>query len=528
MKCAAIWSNVTAVTFVCLLPFSFAFGQVLSHVDAIDQQLSLASQRNIASSGQLIIDPDTNPVLEYIADRISHTSYFANYPFPTQVSYLQDPNGGAFSTGAGQVYITSGLVQSMQKNEGVLAFAIGHEMAHNRLQHLARDRLRRIEYEAEYRRLRAQDARAALVYQIAWWVAEKKIERDEEHAADHLGLVAAAEAGYHPDYAILGIRALRMQHPDASRFATFLMYNHPRWVTREEHAQKDYETALATFERNWPNIEKSPGGIPPTLALVSPVRVAKTRTGIQTSADVQVHNLRSQTALLTARIVAEDGSSQVAFSRRYLADQTAPDPIAFDISKDQVRSPKKSVLLVQVTAGNNTLYDSGPIKLGSSHKVKIGTKSVATSTSHSAQEAIDEAAIRNPVYDSGGSYPKEQDRTVGSQPVDSVVLSHVPQNRADETSGKRSIGQDTVPSAVLEAAQQTRMCEVEITSNPPGATVEVSGIQVGQTPVTIRLRPSALGFNIHVVKDGYPPWYVQTFAVAGRQNFDVDLGANSP
>jgi hypothetical protein len=68
MKCAAIWSNVTAVTFVCLLPFSFAFGQVLSHVDAIDQQLSLASQRNIASSGQLIIDPDTNPVLEHIAD----------------------------------------------------------------------------------------------------------------------------------------------------------------------------------------------------------------------------------------------------------------------------------------------------------------------------------------------------------------------------------------------------------------------------------------------------------------------------
>jgi hypothetical protein len=48
----------------------------------------------------------------------------------------------------------------------------------------------------------------------------------------------AAEAGYHPDYAFHLIRTLKDEFHDKSKFATFLMSDHPRWATREAKIKK--------------------------------------------------------------------------------------------------------------------------------------------------------------------------------------------------------------------------------------------------------------------------------------------------
>jgi hypothetical protein len=229
-----------------VLACSFCYGQFTSRLDAVDQRLSLDVHHNILSSTVLIQGTAVNTHLEHISENISRTSYFAQYPYHSQIFYLQDTAVNAFSGGAGRLYVASGLVQTVQSNEGILAFAIGHEMAHNRLRHVAKKYLRRIAFEIAYRNLRVQSPRSALVYKIAWYITEKKIERGEENEADRLGMRAAAEAGYHPDYAILAARVLREQLPDSSKLVTFFS-SHPRWITREERTEKGYADALAVF-----------------------------------------------------------------------------------------------------------------------------------------------------------------------------------------------------------------------------------------------------------------------------------------
>jgi hypothetical protein len=236
--------------------------------------------------------------------------------------------------------------------------------------------------------VRIQDPRAALAYQIAWSITEKKIERDDENAADRLGLFAAAEAGYHPDYGILAARVMRLSNPDGSKFMTFFNSDHPRWITREEHTEKNYSAALASFDRKWPDTQTSPGGIPPTVAIVSRVQIAKSRAGIAVSTQVQIHNIRGQKSTLSARVLEQGQPQQIAFTRQYAVDQTAPDSISFEIPKSRLQSPKKASLLFEVISGDETLYNSGPIALGSSHKTNNESKTVVASTSHAANQAL--------------------------------------------------------------------------------------------------------------------------------------------
>ncbi|MFL6350912.1 MAG: M48 family metallopeptidase [Bryobacteraceae bacterium] len=257
---------------VCVLLFTsgFSYGQ-LSRLDEVDQRLAVDRNQKILSSTVIIPDPEIDKQLKNIAERIARTSYFSRYAFPPRIFYLGEPIVNAMSGGAGLVYVFNGLVRVVQNNGGILAFVVGHEMAHNCMQHAAKTYLRRVAFEAEYRRLRSQDPRSALAYKVAWYITEKKIERDQENEADRLGLRAAAQAGYHPDYAILAARALRQELPYHSKFVTFFYLNHPRWITREERTEKSYTEALGIFETFWPNAAASPGGTPPPLAIVAPV-----------------------------------------------------------------------------------------------------------------------------------------------------------------------------------------------------------------------------------------------------------------
>jgi hypothetical protein len=104
-----------------------------------------------------------------------------------------------------------------------------------------------------------------LVYLAAHKIAEGKIERDDENYADRVGLLIAAQAGYHPDFAIQLTRVMREEHPDKSKFVTFFMSDHPRWATREDKIEKNYDQALSAFNARWPVVAQSPGGMPPQV-----------------------------------------------------------------------------------------------------------------------------------------------------------------------------------------------------------------------------------------------------------------------
>lgn len=53
---------------------------------------------------------------------------------------------------------------------------------------------------------------------------------------------------------------------------------------------------------------------------------------------------------------------------------------------------------------------------------------------------------------------------------------------------------------------------VTITSEPPGARVEINAIPAGVTPITLQITPVGLGFTVTVTKNGFMKWTVQSFS----------------
>ena len=169
------------------------------------------------------------------------------------------------------MYVTDGLTRVTDGADGMLAFAIGHEVAHSLQHHVVKKFLREIEHQQMLlwyrRRIAYGDKRAnweMVGYLTAHGIAERKIERDEENKADLIGLQIAAQAGYHPDFAIQLTHAMRNQRKDQSKFMAFFS-DHPRWATREERITKNYDLALNAFNARWPMVAQSPGGVPPQI-----------------------------------------------------------------------------------------------------------------------------------------------------------------------------------------------------------------------------------------------------------------------
>lgn len=317
---------------------------------------------------------------------------------------------------------------------------------------------------------------------------------------------------------------------------TFFSSNHPRWITREEHTNRNYAAALAIFRANWPNVELSPGGIPPTLAIVSPVRVSKDKLRITATASIQIHNLNGRTAVLTAQLSEAGRPPQLAFEKQYSGDYTEADPVSFAIARTQVKSPKKTSLILRLTAGNNVLYESEPINLGSSHKSNRESKAVGSSTGHAAEQSIAEVRPdgnqQKPVEIIRNDQPDIGPETAGVLTGGNANVSRRAESAGSGASRQQSYGSEMIGTSQLTSvssgsAKAPEICEVEVKSNPPDATVEFDGIPVGKTPAVFRVNANGFGFNIEVKKKGYHTWLTQTFSTGGRQTFEADLNADT-
>ncbi len=72
-------------------------------------------------------------------------------------------------------------------------------------------------------------------------------------------------------------------------------------------------------------------------------------------------------------------------------------------------------------------------------------------------------------------------------------------------------------------AEAEAKIEVTITSDPSGAAVEINGVAVGTTPVTVALAPGT-NCTLSVKKDGFVPWVTHyPTAVAGKYSMNANL-----
>jgi hypothetical protein len=190
-------------------------------------------------------------------------------PLPWEFFLIDDDRIEASSDGAGKIFVTTGMSRwYLGKVRGVWAAVLAHEMGHALILHPAywagfQAELENAE-QAAGGRAAPHATKPLLARSAKDGVFNVRNAKQREYAADHIGMMLMAEAGYHPEYALTLDQWFSGSLFDTPKLAEFLAA-HPRWQEREERAQKDYDLALEIFTSRWPDAAKSPGGIAPPV-----------------------------------------------------------------------------------------------------------------------------------------------------------------------------------------------------------------------------------------------------------------------
>jgi hypothetical protein len=288
-------------------------------------------------------------------------TYSAGASIPPLLFVLDSSDINAYATAGGRLYVNRGLYESVGGTPGVLAFVIGHEMVHNRNQHGVNRYFRAVQGDYTIRQAYRQNTWAGIAAQTAHKILEAKLQRNEEHEADTLGMLIAAEAGYHPDFAIVAARHLRMEVGESSKFAAFFQ-GHPRWTTREQRSEGIRDRALAIFNSRWPDAASSPGGEPPTLAVVDDWSVIKAKESIGVSFAAEVRNVKDKPVFVTAWLVRDKPTPNVSLGEKTYLTSTE-EKWHFTVDKKPKDKFGKRYVKVVAKMGDQILWESEPKKV---------------------------------------------------------------------------------------------------------------------------------------------------------------------
>lgn len=156
---------------------------------------------------------------------------------PWRFAVLDDADINAFAAPGGYVFITKGLMARL-RSEAELAAVLGHEIAHVTEKHhldairkQARTKLIGMAATAAMQEKGHDSEQVAALVSGAKTIYGKGLDRRDEYAADRLGVVLAARAGYDP-YALPAVlQTLDRINPQASELG-LLFKTHPRPADR--------------------------------------------------------------------------------------------------------------------------------------------------------------------------------------------------------------------------------------------------------------------------------------------------------
>lgn len=302
-----------------LLCLPLGFGQNLDQEDIV---LGLNTHAKILQNSSVMTSSEIVSAVEDVYRNMSTTVAYTSGTSVLPSLFVMDSSViNAYATAGGRMYVNRGLVQAVQGSPGILAFVLGHEMVHNRNHHGLNRVIRASQAQQNIRLAYRQNSWAGLAVEVAQKIAEAKSQRDEEHEADQMGLLMAAEAGYHPDFAILAARLLRTKTGESSKFSAFFE-GHPRWTTREQRAEGTRIRALALFEEKWPDASKSPGGVPPTMAAVEDFKIERGKglQGTILTAFTDVRHVQDRAVRVEVVMTREKRAPQTILSSETFAE----------------------------------------------------------------------------------------------------------------------------------------------------------------------------------------------------------------
>ncbi|MDV7144316.1 M48 family metalloprotease [Tropicimonas sp. TH_r6] len=142
-------------------------------------------------------DPELSAYVTRVGERVAKASDMPDKPFNFTV--LNSPMVNAFTVGGGYVYVTRGILASIN-SEAELAALLGHEIAHVTDRHTAR-RETRIQQDRAVSvgvGLLTGSLSAALLTEGVGAVNRQAYSREQEADSDTLGIESMTRAGYDP------------------------------------------------------------------------------------------------------------------------------------------------------------------------------------------------------------------------------------------------------------------------------------------------------------------------------------------
>jgi predicted Zn-dependent protease len=213
------------------------------------------------------LDPDASLQADVsaIGQRVSQ-SLAGRTPYKFNFNVLADPETvNAFALPGGPIFITRGLLRRLE-NEAQLAGVLGHEVGHviNRdsAEQIAKSQLAQGLVGAVGVATSDDQGRGQQAAQLAAFVAQLvqlKYGREDELGADGMGVDLMTGAGYDPR-ALVGVMKILARAGGGSRQPEFFS-THPDPGNRSERIHARIE-------------QKFPGGVPDTLTLGRPIRLA--------------------------------------------------------------------------------------------------------------------------------------------------------------------------------------------------------------------------------------------------------------
>jgi hypothetical protein len=174
-------------------------------------------------------------------------------------------------------------------------------------------------------------------------------------------LLIAAEAGYHPDFAVIAARQLRLAVGESSKVTAFFQ-GHPRWTTREQRAEGIRDRALALFSSKWPGVTASPGGEPPTIVAVDDWKLHKGDKDIAVSFTTDVRSVKNIPVCLTAWLVRDKPTVGVAVAERtYIS--SAEDTWNVTVERKSKDHFGKRYIKIVATMSDQVLWETESKKL---------------------------------------------------------------------------------------------------------------------------------------------------------------------
>jgi len=195
--------------------------------------------REMLAKVKLADDAATGKRLEKIVERLARANPQSGHD-KWRVHLIADPRANAFTTGAGHLFITTGMVELLGDDEKI-ATVLAHEMAHNALGHVI---------EAQEKKAMARDAhrfsREVLAGKMSMeWLSKSlsflvntslnTYSRQQEDEADAEGLDYLVRAGWPPQAVLRTFDKLAKYYREDPGVKNFFYGNHPTYKSRRWH-----------------------------------------------------------------------------------------------------------------------------------------------------------------------------------------------------------------------------------------------------------------------------------------------------